>query len=201
MKKNMWSLKLNTASLVLIPACIGINYLGKSFAEALRLPLWLDSIGTCLAACLAGPIVGAICGAANNIIYGLTASVISLVYALTSIGIGLAVGILAYKGQMKHILGAIVTSIIAGLVAVVISTPLNVIFWSGLTGNTWGDGVYAWAVAHNVPMFIASFFDELTVDIPDKIATVLIVFGIYKGLPKTLTSLYQNSGEIESLDD
>ncbi|BCN32481.1 ECF transporter S component [Anaeromicropila herbilytica] len=192
---------LSTAVLVLIPACIGINFLGKSFAEALHLPLWLDSIGTCLAACLAGPIVGAICGAANNLIYGLTLSPISLVYALTSAAIGIVVGILANKGQMRHIKGAILTSILAGLVAVIISTPLNVIFWGGMTGNTWGDAVYAWAVAQKLPMFIASFFDEMVVDIPDKIATILIVFGIYKGLPKTLTSLYQSNDKIENLND
>ncbi len=50
-----WSLKINTASLVLIPAAVGINYIGKLFAGMLKLPLWLDSIGTCLAAALAGP--------------------------------------------------------------------------------------------------------------------------------------------------
>lgn len=200
MNKKMWSLKLNTAAFVLIPACIGINYLGKIFASALRLPLWLDSIGTVLAACLAGPIAGAICGIANNLIYGLTTDPIALVYAITSAGIGITVGMLAYKGQMKNIKGAIITGILAGLVAVIISTPLNVIFWGGTTGNTWGDAVYAWAVAHNTPVFIASFLDEVIVDIPDKIATVLIVFGIYKGLPKSLTSLYQNNTKIESLD-
>ena len=27
-----WSLKINTASLVLIPAAVGINYIGKLFA-------------------------------------------------------------------------------------------------------------------------------------------------------------------------
>lgn len=30
--------------IVLIPACIGINYLGKLFASVLKSPLWLDSI-------------------------------------------------------------------------------------------------------------------------------------------------------------
>ena len=44
--KNVFKTKLSTASLVLIPACIGINYLGKLFASVLKLPLWLDSIGT-----------------------------------------------------------------------------------------------------------------------------------------------------------
>lgn len=200
MKGKLWSLQFNTVTLVLIPAAIGINYLGKLFAGILKLPLWLDSIGTCLAAVLAGPIVGAICGAANNIIYGLTMDPISTVYALTNIGIGIAVGILAYKGFMKNIKGAILTSLVTGLVAVIISTPLNVIFWGGTTGNVWGDALYAWAVAQNIPVWIASFLDELVVDLPDKIAVVILVFLICKSLPKSLISLYQRDENIESLD-
>ena len=34
--KNVFKTKLSTASLVLIPACIGINYLGKLFASVLK---------------------------------------------------------------------------------------------------------------------------------------------------------------------
>ena len=49
---NVFKTKLDTASLVLIPACIGINYLGKLFASVLKLPLWLDSIGTCIGGAL-----------------------------------------------------------------------------------------------------------------------------------------------------
>ena len=63
---NIFKTKLNAACIVLIPACIGINYLGKLFASVLKLPLWLDSIGTCIGAVLGGPIIGGICGAANN---------------------------------------------------------------------------------------------------------------------------------------
>lgn len=198
--KNMWSLKFNTAALVLIPAAIGINYLGKLFAQLLKLPLWLDSIGTCLAAVLGGPVIGAICGAANNIIYGLTMDPISTVYALTSAFIGVVVGILAYKGKFENIGGAVITGIAAGLTATIISTPLNIKFWGGTTGNVWGDAVNAWALAQGMSAYIAAVIDEIIVDIPDKIATLIIVFGIYKGLPKTLTSLYKDGQEIESLD-
>jgi energy-coupling factor transport system substrate-specific component len=200
MNRKLWSLKFNSATLVLIPAAIGINYLGKLFAGLLKLPLWLDAIGTCLAAVLAGPIVGAICGAANNIIYGLTMDPISTVYALTNIGIGLVVGILAYKGFMKNIKGTIITGIIVGIVAVIISTPLNIIFWGGTTGNIWGDALYAWAVSQNMPVWLASGLDELVVDVPDKLAVVIIVFAILKGLPKNLINLFHNNEEVESLD-
>src|SRR5690625_7396239 len=76
-QKSMWSLKFSTAAIALIPAAIGINYLGKLVAGLLKLPLWLDSIGTVLSAMLAGPIIGALSGMINNIIYGVTADPIS----------------------------------------------------------------------------------------------------------------------------
>lgn len=201
MKRKLWSLSFNSATLVLIPAAIGINYLGKLFAGLLKLPLWLDSIGTCIAAVLAGPIVGAICGAANNIIYGLTMDPISTVYALTNVGIGITVGILSYKGFMNNIKGVIITGLLVGVVAVVISTPLNIIFWGGTTGNIWGDALYAACVSQGLPVWLASGLDELVVDVPDKLAVVIIVFAIMKGLPKNLISLFHSGEEVESLDN
>lgn len=200
MKKNsMWSFKLSTSALVLIPAAVGINYIGKTFAGILKLPLWLDAIGTVLASMLAGPIVGAICGATNNIIYGLTMDPISFIYAITSIAVGLTVGIMAYKGWIKSIGKAVVVGLIVACVSAIVSTPINIAFWGGQTGNIWGDAVYASLIANNFPIWLASFVDEIIVDIPDKIATVIIAYGIYKGLPQKLTILYSNDNELEKL--
>lgn len=159
---NIFKTKLNAACIVLIPACIGINYLGKLFASVLKLPLWLDSIGTCIGAVLGGPIIGGICGAANNLIYGFTTGdSITLVYALTSLGIGVAVGIMARLGRMKKLSGAVLTACVAGFVAVLISTPLNILFWGGTTGNLWGDAVFAWSQASGLPVALGSFLDEV----------------------------------------
>ncbi|MDD2971513.1 MAG: ECF transporter S component [Lachnospiraceae bacterium] len=195
-----WSLQFNTAALVLIPAAVGINYIGKLFAGVLKLPLWLDSIGTCLAACLAGPVVGAIAGAMNNLIYGLTMDPISTVYAFTQAAIGIVVGLMAYYGAMKNVKGALLTGILGGFAAVLISTPLNMIFWGGTTGNLWGDLAYAAVLSQNASTWIASTVDEIIVDVPDKIVVLLLVMGLYKNLPKSLLSLYQSNSKIESLD-
>lgn len=198
---HLFKTRLNAACFVLIPACIGINYFGKLFASVLKLPLWLDSIGTCIGGILGGPVIGGICGAANNLIYGFTTGdSITLVYALTSLGIGVAVGIMARLGHMKSLLGAILTACVAGLTAVVISTPLNIIFWGGTTGNLWGDAVFAWSQASGLPVSLGSFLDEVIVDVPDKLITLLIVYAIIKGLPKKLTSLYDMNEEVISLD-
>lgn len=198
---NVFKTKFDVATIVLIPACIGINYIGKLFASFLKLPLWLDSIGTCIGGCLGGPIIGGLCGAANNLIYGLTTGDnITLIYALTSLGIGIAVGIMARLGYMRSFGKALVTSVVAGFVAVVISTPLNVIFWGGTTGNVWGDALFAVTQAAGMPVFLGSFLDEVVVDVPDKIITIVIVFFILKGLPGKLTTLYETDDEVESLD-
>lgn len=198
--QGMWSLKLSTASLVLIPAAIGINYIGKLFAGLLKLPLWLDSIGTALASMLAGPIVGALTGAINNIIYGLTVDPISFVYAITSIAIGLTVGIMAYKGWISNIWRAIGMGFVVGLVAAIVSTPINISLWGGQTGNIWGDALYAYLLAHNTPVWLASFLDELVVDIPDKVGTVVIAYLIFKGLPKKILVLFNNENKTEKID-
>lgn len=198
---HLFKTKFNAACVVLIPACIGINYLGKLFASVLKLPLWLDSIGTCIGAVLGGPIIGAVCGAANNLIYGFTTGdTITLVYALTSLGIGVAVGIMARLGQMEKLPGAILSACVAGLTAVVISTPLNIIFWGGTTGNVWGDAVFAWSQTSRMPVFLGSLLDEVVVDVPDKLITILVVYAIVKGLPGKLTSMYDVDNKVERLD-
>lgn len=197
--KSIWSVKFSTASLVLIPAAVGINYIGKMFAQVLKLPLWLDSIGTMLASMLAGPIIGSICGAINNVIYGLTADPISFIYALTSIAIGLVIGIMAKKGMFKNFGKVIVAGLIVALVSAIVSTPINIGFWGGQTGNVWGDTLFAFLSANKFPVWISSFLDEFVVDLPDKLATLIISYGIFKGLPQKLTVLYSNDDEVETL--
>ena len=64
---KLFKTNFTTPVIVLIPACIGINYLGKLFAAVLKLPLWLDCIGTCIGAILGGPVIGGI----SFLLYGM----------------------------------------------------------------------------------------------------------------------------------
>ena len=189
MMKKIFATKWNAATIVLIPVCIGINFLGKMFASALKLPLWLDAIGTCIGAVLGGPIIGGLCGAINNLVYGLIiGDNITIIYLFTSLGIGIAAGIMARLGFMKSFPKSLLTACAAGFAAVVISTPLNVIFWGGTTGNVWGDALFAVTQANNMPVWLGSFLDEVVVDVPDKLITVIVVYFIMLALPKKLTS-------------
>src|SRR5699024_4871059 len=112
-----------------------INYLGKLFAGLLKLPVWLDAIGTVLSSMLGGPIIGAASGIVNNLVYGVTVDPISTVYAITQGAIGLVVGVMAFKGWLSSFKKVIGVGIIVGVIATIVSTPLNLIFWGGQTGK------------------------------------------------------------------
>ncbi len=62
---------LSTATLTLMPAAIAINVAVGSIIYALRLPIYLDSIGTVLVGVLAGPWAGALTGLLANLIWSI----------------------------------------------------------------------------------------------------------------------------------
>ncbi len=62
---------LNSTALALIPLAIAINIAIGQLVAVLKLPLYLDSIGTVLTGALLGPWVGLITGALSNIIWTL----------------------------------------------------------------------------------------------------------------------------------
>jgi energy-coupling factor transport system substrate-specific component len=62
--------QFDTRTIVLIPIAIAINIiLGQTVAAVLKVPIYLDSIGTILVGVLAGPIAGALTGALANLIW------------------------------------------------------------------------------------------------------------------------------------
>ncbi|MFC6255005.1 ECF transporter S component [Secundilactobacillus hailunensis] len=190
---STWKIHLTVATTTLIPAAVGINYIAKALAEGLKLPLWLGSLGTFLASMLAGPTAGAISGFINNVIYGLTLSPVSTVYAITSIGIGIAVGILFHRGWFQNAKRVFVSAIIIALVSTIISTPLNVIFWGGQTGVAWGDAIFATMIGNHINIWLASFTDEFVLDLLDKFAVAYLAFLIYRQLPQRMINYFKDN--------
>lgn len=125
----------NTCIIMLV--CIGINYMGKVLAADWHLPLWMDSIGTGMSACLLGPFFGALCGATNNILYGMR-NVTSYAYAVTSVAIAIVMGICMRRHMIRDWFGVFTTSALVSVVAVVVSTPFNLIFFKGITATCGG---------------------------------------------------------------
>ncbi len=99
--------QFDTRTIVLIPIAIAINIiLGQTVAAALKVPVYLDSIGTILVGVLAGPIAGALTGALTNLLwtYVLPApfhSDYAAPFFIVAVEIGLLAGIFGRLGFFR----------------------------------------------------------------------------------------------------
>ena len=122
--------QFTTRVIVLMPVAIAINIvLGATVQQALKLPIYLDSIGTILVGVLAGPLAGALTGILSNLIWGylLPAPIGSTTigpFAITAGVIGLLAGLWGQLGLFRprhggavNLVGAIVAVVLVGALA------------------------------------------------------------------------------------
>ena len=178
MKKSFWSIDYTPVTLITIPASVAVNYIGKFIAGLFGLPLWLDSVGTIAAGLIIGPLGAVITGVIDNIIYGLTIDPFSYAYAITSVAIGITVGVLVRLNLIQGIWRSVIAGIAIAGVASVVSMPINVYFWGGLGGNSMGDAIFVKLAESGFHVWLASLIAGLAIDIPDKILSVLLAVGI-----------------------
>ena len=161
--------------MLIVFVCVLVNFLGKRFAAALALPMWLDCIGTVFAAYVLGPISGALVGCTGSIINSYWDANASA-YGLTSIFIGLCTGIAARKKYFESFFKS--TSLAGGMAigSALITTTLNLLLHSGNTGNIWGDGARDFFAERGAARVVACAVGELYLDFLDKLFTVLLLF-------------------------
>lgn len=184
--------EFTTRAIALIPIAIGINYVGKTFAHALNLPLYLDVIGTIFAAVLAGPWVGGVAGFATNIIYGLTLKPRSAFFAPLNLAIGLYVGYLSMKGMMKEWWKVLVTGFTLAIVCAAVSSIIVTTFFGGVAGSG-VDLVLALMLATGQKFYSAVFTSRVFVELADKILAVYITWLAVKALPGRYAKMFKYS--------
>lgn len=100
--------QFDTRTIVLIPFAVAINVvLGQTVASALKVPLYLDSIGTILVGVLAGPLAGAATGILSDLAWTFLfagtpfGSPFAWPFAMVAAEIGLVAGLLGYAGVFR----------------------------------------------------------------------------------------------------
>ncbi len=104
--------QFDTRTLVLMPLAMALNIvLGTAVASALKIPIYLDSIGTILVAALAGPLAGAATGFLSNVVWTYLApppfgSPFAVPFAVVAVVVGLLAGTFARWGWLRPRRGA-----------------------------------------------------------------------------------------------
>ncbi len=92
--------EFSTRTLVLIPIAIAINIAVGQLVYVLKLPIYLDSIGTVLVGALVGPWAGAVTGGLANLLWGIIPPPLQNAYSVPFFYVAIVIGLMAgYFGK------------------------------------------------------------------------------------------------------
>ena len=158
-----------------VAMCVALNVLGRILSVGLDLPLWLDSFGTALCACIAGPVCGAVVGVTGNLAYCVINRITAL-YSVTSIALGVILGIAAKQKWFDRFYGFMKAASLAVFTGLIVSVPINLLFNHGYTGNKWGNGVIEYLLDKDWSFFPSCIMGQLALEFGDKVLTITVVY-------------------------
>src|SRR4029079_15697527 len=112
--------QFTTRTLILMPVAIALNIiLGQTVAAALKIPIYLDSIGTILVGVLAGPLAGAATGFLANLLWAYVIPPpfqypLAAAFAIVAAVIGLIAGVAGGLGLLRPRVGRPVGQLVVG---------------------------------------------------------------------------------------
>jgi energy-coupling factor transport system substrate-specific component len=172
-------------AILIIPIAVAVNFVGGQLALLLKLPLYLDTIGTIFASMLCGPWVGALAGGLTNIINGI-ASPVNFAFIPVNVIVGLVTGFLA-RGDMFSVWWKWLISIMLMTLASIISAaPIVVLMFGGVTGG--GTSLVAAALmATGTNIWLAVIGSDGVFTVIDRSISYFISWFVIKVIPnKTL---------------
>ena len=176
-------------SVLLIPVAVAINFVGFQLAQALKLPMYLDSIGTMLVGLIAGPWVGAATGLLTNLING----IFNPVY-FAFIPIAILIGVLAgLFSKHKMMLGPIkigICVVLMTLILTVAQAPIIVYVFGGATG-TGSAAITAAFLASGKQIWESVFSSTIIAELSDKGISLVTAFFIAKSMSSRYLSKFK----------
>ena len=173
-------------AILIIPVCVAVNFVGGQLAGLLKLPMYLDTIGTIFASLLCGPWVGAVAGGLTNVVTGI-ANPTNFAFIPVNIIAGLVTGFLARKNMFNKTWKWLLSMFIMAWVSIIVSAPIVVLVYGGVTGG--GTSlITAAALAAGANIWAAFFGTEGVFQVLDRIISFLICWAVIKEI--TINHLY-----------
>lgn len=175
-KAKTWS----TITLAMIPICLAINYVGAQIAIALKLPMYLDVIGSIMMGAICGPIPGVVLGALSSAINSLSEPT-AIAYIPVTVACGLVAGLLGKAGFMKQLWKSLIAGFVLAVAAVAISSPITAFLYGGISG-TGNDVIVLGLQAAGMGLLPATLIATLITEFFDKHLSCWVVFFVVKAL-------------------
>lgn len=169
--------KISVHNLCFVAFAICINFIGGQIALFLKLPIYLDSIGTVFTAITLGPVYGMLPNVLSGLLMGMTVDIYSLYYAPVGIILGLVTGLVYQKFQPKK-WWILVAAAVITIPSTIASACITAFLFGGVTSS--GSSVLVQLLAKTpLGMVGSSFVVQFVTDYIDRViclyfASVLI---------------------------
>lgn len=173
---------LSTRVLLLIAIGIAVNMALGQIAQAIKLPIFLDSLGTMIVAAMAGPVAGLLAGLVTNLLWGLILSPTAAAFAPVAAMVGLVAGLLARAGLFRGPVQAAIAGVVIAIALSFVAVPIRVWLFGGVTGSG-ADFITGWLLQTGRDLFSSTLVTVVTSNLADKVVTALLAWAILRGLP------------------
>jgi energy-coupling factor transport system substrate-specific component len=185
------------AALPFIAFCIALNLTAGQITAALKIPLYLDSIGTVLVAVLVGPWSAVITGSCANLLAAAFGNPSMMFFIPVVAVIGAFTGYLARRGWFRRWYLVVVGGLLQGVLAAIVSAPISAYLFGGvMMAGTDFLVLYFRSVGNT--LLNSVFYQGLTSDPADKLITYLLVFFITRSLPRTLLGRLRGASNLNA---
>ncbi|MCY1150804.1 MAG: ECF transporter S component [Sphaerochaetaceae bacterium] len=168
-------------ALLIIPVGVAVNFVGGQLASILKLPMYLDTIGTIFVAMLCGPWVGAVTGLLTNIVTGI-ANPINFAFIPVAVVAGLVTGAFARANFFSVWWKWVIAMIVMGVASILTAAPIVVLMFGGVTGSG-ASLITATVMAAGANIWTAFIGTEGLFNILDRIVSFLICMSVIKVIP------------------
>lgn len=185
-------MKSDPFTLVFVSFCAALNAGIGLIVQALKLPIYLDLIGTILAAVLLGPGYGALTAVIGILILGLFTAPTTFAYVGTAIAIGICASLFSRYGYLKRWPATIGFGLLLGLISALLSAPVTTILFGGIS-FVGADAVTAFFRATGNNLATSVLLGGLATDPVDKVLLSAVCHLLVRGMPARLSARFPRS--------
>ncbi|MFC6202801.1 ECF transporter S component [Lactiplantibacillus nangangensis] len=172
--------KISTRTVTLLALCIALNVVGGNIALMLKLPVYLDSIGTVLAAAVFGPLGGMLAGGMTGLLMA-TTDLYSLFFMPVQLLTGLVAGLLYRRFKPATFKNNWWLALAISLPGTIVSTIITVILFHGITSS--GSSMLVQVLlGTGMSKPLAVFLIQIGTDYVDRFLTVYVVALVYRAI-------------------
>jgi ABC-type Co2+ transport system permease subunit len=176
-----------TYVVTIVPVAAALNIVGGTLNTYLKLPTFLDMIGTAVASIVLGPWWGALVGVMGNVGGALFTGPVGIPFALVNVTGALIWG----YGVRSFGMGATVPrffllNVMVALVNSAVAAPIVAFVYGGATGHA-SDALTAAFAKAGTDLLRATFESSVIVSLADKIISGFVAVAIIEALPPDLS--------------